>query len=80
MAQPTLSVMVTSPTQVLFRGQAQSVTCPGEQGTFEVLPLHRPLVSRLLQGAVVVDQRSFTIQRGVMRIANDIVTVVVELP
>ena len=80
MASSLLEVLVTSPERVLFTGTAQSVIFPGEQGTFEVLPLHRPLVSRLLAGMVVIDGQSFGIRRGVVRVADDTVTAVVELP
>lgn len=79
MANAKLSVLVTSAERVLFDGTAESASFPGEQGTFEVLPLHRPLVSRLLAGMVTIDGRSFAIRRGVARVADDAVTAVVEL-
>jgi F-type H+-transporting ATPase subunit epsilon len=75
-----LHVVVTSPERVLFDGTARRIVFPGEQGTFEILPLHRPLMSRLTGGIVEIDDRSFRIRRGVMRIADDNVTAVVELP
>ena len=78
MAQPILQVLVTGVDRVWFSGSATRVICPGEQGTFEVLPLHRPLVSRLGSGVVAIDDRELPIRRGVMRVADDIVTVVIE--
>ena len=78
MAQAVLNVVVTSPERVLFDGTAKTFSAPGEQGTFEVLPLHRPLMSRLLAGVVVVDGRGFPIRRGVVRVADDMITAVVE--
>ena len=75
-----LEVMITSAEQVLFEGTARSLTFPGEAGTFEVLPLHRPLMSRLLAGVMLVDERPLPIRRGVVRVADDVVTVVVEMP
>ena len=74
-----LNVLVTSPEKVLYEGTAGRVVAPGEQGTFEVLPLHRPLVSRLLAGPLVVDNTTYPIERGVLSIADDNLTVVVEL-
>ena len=79
-SEPTVEVLVTSPAQVLFRGNAHSLIFPGEQGTFEVLPLHRPLVSRLSAGPVTIDGRTLMIRRGIVRVADDVVTAVVELP
>ena len=75
-----LHVVVTSPERVLFDGSARSVLFPGEQGTFEVLTLHRPLVSLLSAGAVAIDGKAIAIRRGVVRVADDEVTAIVELP
>jgi F-type H+-transporting ATPase subunit epsilon len=72
--------MIVSPEGVVFEGAARILVLPGEQGTFEVLPLHRPLVSRLLPGPIVLDGRSLPIRRGLVRVADDIVTALVELP
>ena len=80
MAKSTLTILVTSPERVVFDGRGESVIVPGEQGTFEVLPLHRALISRLAAGRMTIDRRSFEIRRGVLRIADDVVTAVVELP
>ena len=75
-----LHIVVTSPERVLFDGTARSVIFPGEQGTFEVLTLHRPLVSLLTAGTMYIDGRAIPIRRGVMRVTNDEVTTIVELP
>ena len=75
-----LHVVMTSPERVLFDGTARRVVFPGERGTFEVLPLHRPLLSRLVGGVVEVDEQVFRVRRGVVRVADDVVTAVVELP
>ena len=77
--EPVVDVLVTSASQVVYRGAASSVVFPGEQGTFEVLPLHRPLVSRLVAGPLIIDQRTVMIRRGVVRVADDTVTAVVEV-
>ena len=80
MATALLTVLITSADRVLFQGTAKSVVFPGEQGTFEVLPVHRPLVSRLVTGAMEINGQELAIRRGVMRVADDVVTAVVELP
>ena len=79
MATRAIHVLVTSAERVVFDGPAHTLIFPGEQGTFEVLPLHRPLVSRLRPGAVVIDGRAVPIRRGVVRVADDTVTAVIEL-
>jgi F-type H+-transporting ATPase subunit epsilon len=79
LVEPRLNVLVTSPERVLYEGTARGVIVPGAEGTFEILPLHRSLVSRLLGGVMVIDDRSFPIRRGAIRVADDTVVAVVEL-
>jgi F0F1-type ATP synthase epsilon subunit len=79
MAARAIQVLVTSAERAVFDGTARDLIFPGEQGTFEVLPLHRPLVSRLRPGVILIDGRAVPIRRGVVRIADDEVTAVVEL-
>ena len=74
-----LHVLVTSPERLVCDCQARSVTLPGEKGTFEELPLHRPLISRLVEGVVEVDGKRLRIRRGVVRIADNEVIAVVEV-
>ncbi len=73
-----LEVVVLSTQEVLYSGQAQRVILPGEQGVFEVLSFHRPLISRLLPGFIIVDDQPVPIRRGVVKIANDTLTAIVE--
>jgi F-type H+-transporting ATPase subunit epsilon len=73
-----LKVIILTPQEVLFQGVADRVILPGEQGTFEVGPFHRPLLSRLLPGTIVVDTRAFPIQRGVVKVERNTVTSLVE--
>lgn len=73
-----LEVSIVTPQKMLFQGKAESVIFTGEAGAFEVLSFHRPLLSRLLPGPIVVDQRVFAIRRGVVKVLNDVVTVLVE--
>ena len=74
-----LHVTVTSPERVVFDGPARCAIFPGERGTFEVLPMHRALISRLTSGIVEIDGKILRIQRGVVRVAEDQVTAVVEV-
>ena len=73
-----VAVTILSSRGVLFSGQAHHAVFPGEQGVFEVLPFHRPLVSRLLPGIILIDERSIPIQRGVVKVESDSITAIVE--
>lgn len=73
-----LKITVLGPRDLLFDGDVSHAVFPGERGVFEVWPFHRPLVSRLLPGVIVLDDRRLPIQRGVVQVARDTVTAFVE--
>jgi len=73
-----LNVTIISPQKMIFKGEAKSVILPGEKGIFEILPFHKPFLSRLIAGELIVDERSFTIRRGVLKADHGSVTAVVE--
>lgn len=73
-----LEVTILSPHAQIFAGRAARVIVPGEQGVFEILPFHRPLVSRLLPGLMVIDDQILPIQRGVIKVELDQITAIVE--
>ena len=78
-AKPYLNVSLTTPDGILFQGKASSVILPGEQGIFEVLPHHKPFLSRLRQGEIVIGDRVIPIRRGIVKIVLDSVQAIVEI-
>ena len=74
-----MDVTIVSLQEVLFQGKARQIIFPGEQGMFEVLPMHRPVVSLLLPGTIVIDENQvLSIARGVVKVAFDQITAIVE--
>jgi F-type H+-transporting ATPase subunit epsilon len=73
-----LNVSVLNTYKVIFEGQASRVIVPGEEGTFEVLPFHKRIMSRLITGPVVVDEQSIPIRRGVIKADQNTVTIICE--
>jgi F-type H+-transporting ATPase subunit epsilon len=73
-----LDVSILNMSRVVFEGQAEKVIVPGEEGTFEILPFHKRIMSRLITGAVVVDQRSIPIRRGVIKADQNRVVIILE--
>ena len=64
---------------VLFEGEAWSVFLPGSTGEFEVLELHKPIISLLKKGKIVIDwNREILIKRGAVRMADEELVAVVE--
>lgn len=71
-------VTVLSPREVIFEGQAKSVILPGEKGVFEVLPFHKRILSRLISGKLFIDEQSFPVKRGIVKVNQNKVTIIVE--
>ena len=75
---PLLEVSIVTPEGVLFGGRAQSVILPGEGGTFEILPHHKPLLGRLLTGEISIDRRLISIARGIVKVGLNRLVAIVE--
>lgn len=73
-----LDVSVLNPQKIIFSGKAKSVIIPGEQGTFEILPFHKRILSRLISGILYVDEQGIPISRGVIAVNQNKVTIIVE--
>lgn len=65
--------------QILFEGDVRSVFLPGSTGEFEVLDFHKPILSLLRQGEVVINwDRRIPVKSGVVRMSGDELVAVVE--
>lgn len=72
------NVSIVTPGGVVFEGKAQRVIFPGRNGTFEVLMSHKPLLSRLRSGTIVVDNKEIPVSQGVVRVLSNQVLAIVE--
>jgi F-type H+-transporting ATPase subunit epsilon len=82
-AARSLSVRVVSPQATVFQGEASSVVAPAWDGQVGILPGHSPLLSLLGGGMLSVTEvggnvRQFFVNRGVMKVDSDTVTVLSE--
>lgn len=67
------------PDPVLFEGLAESVVLPGVQGEFEVMDFHKPIMSKLKEGNILVDNvKEFSIQGGIVKMSVQSVIALVE--
>lgn len=73
-----LEVSILSPGEIIFKGRAKSIVLPGNDGVFEILPFHKNLFSRLLRGNIIMDGQLISIQRGVVKVEDNTVTIIVE--
>ena len=73
-----MEVTIIDTQRIIFKGKSKSVILPGEKGTFEILPFHKNIISRLIKGEIIVDGSSLSIKRGIVKAIKDEVTVIVE--
>ena len=79
----TLQLEVLTPSGSIFNGVAKSVTLPGEEGEFGVLPEHVALTTLLQAGVVDVHKEdgkteSIVVNWGVVQISQNKVVVLVD--
>lgn len=73
------NVAILDQAHVIFDGMANSVVLPGDDGEFEVLDFHKPIVSFLRRGEIIIDNMGFPISRGIARFYKDRLIALVEL-
>lgn len=78
-----LDVRVVSPEAVVFEGQAVSLVVAAWDGKLGVLPGHAPLIALLGGGDLDLDlpdggSETFFLDRGVIKVENDQVTILSE--
>lgn len=75
-----MTLKIISAEEVLFEGEAKSVTLPGSMGSFTVLDHHASLISTLTAGDIVYvtdddTQQTRSIGGGLVDVDNNIVSV-----
>lgn len=75
-----MTLEIISPQEVVFKGDAESVTLPGELGKFTVLKNHAPLISVLVEGSIVYrtpsgEENTYAIKGGLADVDNNVISV-----
>ena len=75
-----MTLEIISPQDVVFKGDAESVTLPGELGKFTVLKNHAPLISVLVEGSIAYrttggEEHSYAIKGGLADVDNNVISV-----
>lgn len=76
-----MKLKVISPETVVFEGEIDAVTLPGEVGAFTVLKNHASLISNLTAGKLVyrnagqTDEVTINIDGGIVDVDNNIISV-----
>ncbi len=75
-----MTLEIISAHEVMFKGEADSVTLPGELGQFTVLRNHAPIISVLVEGKVSYrtsdgSEKDLSIKGGIADVENSVVSV-----
>lgn len=77
-----LFVDILTPDREIFAGEAESVTLPGSEGSFQILNMHAPIISTLGKGTIKVKTAEkeflFQSQDGVVEVLQNKVIILVE--
>lgn len=77
-----MTLEIISPSSVLFKGEADSVTLPGLMGSFTVLKNHASLISVLRGGNIVYrrpdgEEENVSVKGGIVDVDSNVVSVCV---
>lgn len=78
----TMHIVIAKVDEVLFEGEARSMTVPASAGEMTVLGSHMPLITTLKSGTITVRNEDgktageFPIESGVLEVRRDGATVV----
>ena len=74
-----MKVTILNPKWTIFEDEAKSVFLPGEAGEFEVLDFHKPIISLLTKGDIVVDAtKTIPISQGIVKTHDNQLVALVE--
>lgn len=79
-----MELEIISPAGILFKGETDYVSFPGIAGSFDVLPLHAPMIAALEEGVIRYQtkeketQQEIKIQSGFVEIKDDTLSVCIE--
>ena len=76
----TFKISVMTPDSLLYQNEVESAFFTGDQGEYEVLPYHYPVLGVLKQGNIIVNWReAIPIKFGIVKFfANDCIVLVEE--
>jgi len=74
-------VEILTPDKTLFSGNAEVVTLPGVNGSFQILTGHAPMIANLAKGKLSIKENSnvetFDVNGGLVEVLKDKVVVLV---
>jgi F-type H+-transporting ATPase subunit epsilon len=77
-----MNVEILTPDKTLFQGEAEVLTLPGINGSFQILENHAPLIANLGKGELEIkfqggQHESFSVKGGLVEVLKNKVVVLV---
>jgi F-type H+-transporting ATPase subunit epsilon len=73
---------IITPEKTYFNGEVDSISLPGETGSFQILNNHAPIISLLKNGILAFSvgdkEREVTITDGFVEVNNNKVTILID--
>ena len=74
-----MKVTILNPKHVVYEGMVKSLFLPGDQGEYELLDYHAPLIGRLRKGDIILDwSRKIPIKSGMAKFDQNTCVILVE--
>ena len=75
-----MKVTILTPARTLYDGEAWSVFLPGFDGEFEIMNNHKPIMSLLKDGQIVLDwKKTVPLKKGIVKaFRNELVALIEE--
>lgn len=81
--ESTFTLTISRVDELLFSGEAESVTLPAEKGQMTILAHHEPIITLISSGTITVrtneEHKTFSIERGMCEVSNNQATILVQL-
>ncbi|MFH1476881.1 MAG: hypothetical protein ABIH24_05260 [Verrucomicrobiota bacterium] len=74
-----MKVTILTPARTLYDGEAWSVFLPGAEGEFEIMNNHKPIMSLLKAGQIVLDwKKTVLLKKGIVKVFHNEVVALIE--
>ena len=74
-----MKTTIMTPARTLYEGETWSVFLPGVEGEFEIMKNHKPIMSLLKKGQIVLDwKKTVPLKKGIVKVFHNEVVALIE--
>ena len=74
-----MKTTILTPARTIYDGEALSVFLPGTEGEFEIMNNHKPVISLLKEGQIILDwKKTVPLKRGIVKLFHNEVVALIE--